>query len=202
MIRKSIILIIACVSIALEAQVGIGTQSPSSELDIDTENSGIPALKLNPQTAPVGTMTGQLSVIGDILCMFDSTRNKWLSVEVTPLQFGYALSADNVNLWFGGDVEDNNSGAMMPFDGTIVYIGVKSSGGNQTKRMDIRINGLDVGNNTDPTLDGRFNLISGSFTYTDYNIDFNSGDYISIRAAANGSPVDDPTAILWVKRRF
>jgi len=181
------------------AQIGIGTTSPSAELEIETSNTGIPALELNPQTAPTGSADGQLAVIGDKLYMYDDTRNKWLSVETTALQYGFAFTADNQTLWIGGDVDNNNTGALMPHDGTIVYVTVQSSGGNTSKRMDLRINGSDVGNNSNPTLDGRFNLSGGSFTYTDFNIDFNAGDYITIRAANNGAGVDDPVAIIWVK---
>lgn len=185
----------------LLSQVGIGTNIPTAELEIQTSNSGIPALELNPQTAPVGSVTGQISLIGDKLFMYDATRVKWLSIESSALQYGYEGSADDVNLWFGGDVENNDSGALMPFDGTIVYVSVQSSGGNNSKRMDLRINGTNVGNDTDASLDGRFNLEEGSFTYTHYNIDFNKGDFLSMRAARNGSSVSDPTAIIWVKWR-
>lgn len=181
------------------SQIGVGTTSPTSELEIETTNTGIPALEINPQTAPVGSADGQLAVIGDKLYMYDLTRTKWLSVETTALQYGWAGSADNQLLWFGGDIE--NTGPLMPLDGTIVYVTVNSSGGNATKRMDLRINGSNVGNNADPTLDGRFNLVGGSFNYSSYNINFNAGDYITINAANNGSAVDDPAAIIWVKWR-
>jgi len=185
----------------LVAQVGVGTTNPTSELEIQTTNTGVPALELNPQTAPVGSADGQLSVIGDKLYMYDETRSKWLSIESNPLQYGYALSADNQVLWFGGDIESSTNGAIMPFDGTIIHVTVSSSGGNASKRMDLQINGSNVGNNLDPTLDGRFNLSSGSFTYTDFNIDFSAGDFISIKAANAGAAVEDPAAIIWVKWR-
>ncbi len=183
----------------LLSQVGVGTTNPTSELEIETTNTGIPALEINPQTAPVGSADGQLAVIGDKLYMYDLTRLKWLSVESTALQFAWAGSADNQLLWFGGDVE--NTGPLMPYDGTIVYVTVNSSGGNATKSMDLRINGTNVGNNADPTLDGRFNLAGGIFNYTNYNINFSAGDYITIHARNAGSAVDDPTAVIWVKWR-
>lgn len=181
------------------SQVGIGTTSPTAELEIATTSTGIPALELNAQTAPTGSVTGQLAVIGDRLYMYDATRIKWLSIESTALQYGWAGSADNQLLWFGGDVE--NALPIMPLDGTIIYVTVNSSGGNSSKRMDLRINGSNVGNDPDPTLDGRFNLSSGSFSYSSFNIDFNAGDTITINAASNGSAVDDPVAIIWVKWR-
>jgi hypothetical protein len=191
----AIVLSLGC----LNAQVGIGTLTPSAELEIEGTNTGIPAFELNPQSGPTGSATGQLAVIGDKLYMYDDTRGKWLSTETTALNYGWAGSADNQVLWFGGDVE--SIGPVMPYDGTIVYVTVNSDGGNATKRMDLQINGTDVGNNADPTLDGRFNLTTGSFSYNAFNIDFNSGDYLTILAANPGGGVVDPVAIIWVKWR-
>ena len=81
-------------SCGLFAQVGIGTITPNAELEIKS-NSTLPALELNPQTAPVGTATGQIAVIGDKLYMFDVTRAKWLSVEATMLNFGLENGTDD-----------------------------------------------------------------------------------------------------------
>lgn len=161
---------------------------------------------MNPQSSPTGSVTGQLSVIGDKLYMYDATRSKWLSTETTALQYGYALDADNQALFFGGDIgidptNQDNSGAKMPFNGTMVYLTIQSSGGNSTKRFDIKINGSDVGNSGDPTLDGRINLVGGAFSISTLNINFNAGDYITIKAANAGAPVDNPAAIIWVKWR-
>lgn len=188
------------------SQVGIGTTTPTAELEIETTNAGIPALELNPQSAPIGSVTGQLAVIGDKLFMYDATRVKWLSVETTALQYGYEAIADNRVLWFGGDIGRNTSteddtGPKMPFDGTIVYMTIESSGGNASKSFDIEISGTAVPNNADPTLDGRFHLSGGAFTRTTFNIDFNAGDYIMLKARSNGSGVRDPAAIIWVKWR-
>ncbi|NMH87841.1 hypothetical protein [Flavivirga algicola] len=200
------LMLLFCMHYYSFSQVGIGTTSPTSELEIETTNTGIPALELNPQSAPTGTVTGQLAVIGDKLFMYDATRTKWLSVETTALQYGYGTSTDDQTLYFGGDIgyylaPQDVSGPKMPFNGTIVYLTIESSGGNASKRFDLLINGTNVGNNSDPTLDGRFNLSGGSFTRTTFNIDFNAGDYITIRAASNGSAVEDPAAIIWVKWR-
>ena len=188
------------------SQVGIGTTTPTAELEIETTNAGIPALELNPQSTPVGSVTGQLAVIGDKLFMYDATRVKWLSVESTALQYGYESTADNRVLWFGGDIgrntsTENDTGAKMPFDGTIVYMTIESAGGNASKSFEIEISGTPVPNNADPTLDGRFHLSGGTFTRTTFNIDFNAGDYIMLKARSNGSGVLDPAAIIWVKWR-
>ena len=188
------------------SQVGIGTTNPTAELEIGTTNTGIPALEINPQTAPVGSVTGQLAVIGDKLFMYDATRVKWLSVETTALQYGYESTADDRVIWFGGDIGRNTSteddtGPKMPFDGTIVYMTIESAGGNASKSFEIEINGTAVPNNADPTLDGAFDLSGGTFTRTTFNIDFSTGDYIMLKATSNGSGVLDPAAIIWVKWR-
>lgn len=196
-----LVTVICLIGHIITAQVGIGTTNPTSEFEIATSNTGIPALELNPQSSPLGTTTGQLAVIGDKLYMYDATRGKWLSTNTVPLQYGYAGSADGDNFWFGGDVENNNSGALMPFDGTIICVSIVSSGGNASKRIDLRINGTNVGDNANPTLDGRFNLVSGRHIYTNYNIDFNAGEFLSIYASSTGSSVFDPTAIIFVKWR-
>ena len=122
------------------AQVGIGTITPSSQLEIsnDISNPNLPLLELNPQSAPVGSATGQLAVIGDILYMYDGTRGKWLSLETVSLQYAKNGGADNDGLRFGGDVRDNSSGAKMPFDGTIVYATIETSGGVADKLFDIK----------------------------------------------------------------
>mgnify|MGYP000262383510 CR=1 FL=1 len=197
-----ILVFLLCFNVpTLWSQVGIGTTDPSAELEIETTNTGIPALQLNPQTAPDGDADGQLAVIGDKLYMYDLTRDKWLSLEVTALQFGRNGGADDELLRFGGDVRDNSSGPLMPFDGTIVYMTIQSSGGVANKQFDIKINGSDVGNNADNTLDGRISLSSGSFTETNYNIDFDAGDYINLEVRNNGGEVDDTAGVIWVKWR-
>lgn len=203
--KNTYLAILLCINCFLGfAQVGIGTTTPSAELEIETTNTGIPALELNAQSAPTGSVTGQISLIGDKLFMYDATRGKWLSLETTALQYGKSGGVDNENLEYGGDMDTSGSGPKMPFDGTIVYMTIESSGGRDNKQFDLQINGSDIGNSGTAALDGRIDLSSGSFTYTDYNIDFDAGDYITIEARNNSgsnSDVDDPAAVIWVKWR-
>ncbi|MDO5971584.1 hypothetical protein Q4Q35_17405 [Flavivirga aquimarina] len=183
------------------SQVGIGTTAPTAELEIETTNTGIPALELNAQSAPTGTVTGQIALIGDRLYMYDATRSKWLSLETTALQYGKSGGTDDERLEFAGDLTNNGSGPRMPFDGTIVYLTIESSGGVSNKQFDLKINGSDVGNSGTASLDGRISLSGGSFNYTDYNIDFDAGDYVTIEARSNGGDVNNPVAVIWVKWR-
>jgi hypothetical protein len=180
----------------LNAQVGIGTLSPSAELEVEGTNTGIPTLELNPQSAPVGSATGQLAVIGDKLYLYDDTRGKWLSVEATALSFGSSGSTSNAPLRYGGDVLNLNSGAQMPFNGTIVYVSATSSTGFATKGMEVRVkNGTTIQSTI------AFNLVANKFSKTDYNVNFNAGDYINTFVVNAGGFVGDPTVTVWVKWR-
>lgn len=179
------------------SQVGIGTVAPTAELEIETTNTGIPALELNPQTGPTGTVTGQIAVIGDKLFMYDDTRNKWLSVETMPLQYGRNGNADNQRLHYGGNMQNNNSGAMMPFNGTVVAVSSRSSGGQSDKQFQVRIrNGT-----TNQSGTFTFDLVSNEYISTTTDANFNSGDYINVHAQAAGSTVSNATVILWIKWR-
>lgn len=188
---------------ATYSQVGIGTTDPTAELEIETTSSGIPALEINPQTTPTGTANGQITVINNKLYMFDTSRGvlsalgKWLSVETTTLP--YARGGNNRNnqvLRFGGVVSNQNSGALMPFDGTIVVGSARISGGDATKQFSIEVrNGATVVSTTN------FNLTASEYTDTTLNIDFSAGDYIIARISNVGTTVNNPNLILWVKWR-
>lgn len=180
---------------AMYSQVGIGTIVPSAELEIEGTGT-LPALELNPQVAPVGTATGQIAVIGDQLYMYDATRAKWLSASATPLTWSKNGSADDENLRFGGDVADTNSGAAMPYNGTIVFVSARASGGLATKGFEIRRRNGPFTWSTTP-----FNLVGGNFRDTSYNVDFNAGEYINVYAVAAGAAVTNAAVTVWVKWR-
>ena len=181
------------------SQVGIGTTNPTAELEIATTNTGIPALELNAQTTPAGTVTGQLAVIGDKLYMYDATRVKWLSIETTALPFGRSGNQDNVNLRAVANQSNNRSGYLMPYDGTIAYITAKSNNnsGAQTKQFSVQVRN---GNTTNSTTN--FTTSSSEYMSTTLNVDFSSGDYINgtINNDGNGN-VNNVSVIVWVKWR-
>lgn len=199
--KKHILIFLLIIHFNGYSQIGIGTTNPTAQLEIVAPSTGIPSLELSPQSLPIGTANGQIAVIGDKLYMYDLTRVKWLSVEATSLQFGYDGSSDGQVLLTGGDVTDSDSGAKMPFNGTIVYVTVQSSGGNTNKRFYLRLNGSNIATNANPNLSGRFNLSGGAYTSTSYNINFNAGDYLSTRSSSSGSSVSDPVVIIWIKWR-
>lgn len=193
------ILISVLFSNLLLSQVGIGTTNPTAELEIGTTSNGIPALELNAQTAPVGTVTGQLAVIGDKLYMYDATRSKWLSTEVSSLSFGRSGNQDNVNLRATGNQGNTRSGYLMPYDGTIVYATVKSNNGSgaQSKQFSIRVrNGNTTNSSTNITTS------SSEHISTNLNVDFSAGDYINgtINNDGNGN-VNNASIVVYVKWR-
>jgi len=177
-------------SITIYSQVGIGTTTPTAMLDIVGANTGIPAFKITPQSAPIGDTTGQLAVIEDILYMYDATRAKWLSVESTSLQFGKNGGGDDEYMRFGGDARNSGSGALMPYNGTITAISILAQGGKSNKQFKVHING---------STEASFNLSSYKCSQTNTDIDFSSGDYIHLRISGSGGDVNHATAVIWVK---
>ncbi|WP_146191782.1 hypothetical protein [Algibacter marinivivus] len=188
------------------SQVGIGTTTPTAELEIQTSDVGdplldIPALEINPQTTnvPTGSTTGQISVIGDKLYMYDGTRNKWLSIETTKLHYGRGGNRNNEVLRYVGDFGNQNSSALMPFDGTIVHITARARGGlaNKDFSVEIRNGNAIVGTAT------TYSLASSEFIDTTTNTNFSAGDYIISRIAntPTTATVQDLIVTIWVKWR-
>ncbi len=175
--------------------LGIGTVNPTAKLEIDATAENIPALEIVPRaTAPTGTANGQIAVIDNSLYMFDTSRNKWLSMETMPFPFGRDGGTSDRYLDFANIQNNSDTGAKMPYDGTIVAITVESSGGNSTKGFEIRKNGT-------ATSLFSFNLASNAYLNSMTNIDFNAGDYLNVYVVSAGSNVTRPTAILFIKWR-
>ncbi len=176
-------------------RLGIGTVNPTAKLEIDATSENIPSLEIVPRTtAPIGTANGQMAVIDNSLYMFDTTRNKWLSMETLSFSFGNNGNTNNRYLNFATVTNQQNSGAKMPFDGTIVAITTETSGGAANKGFEIRKNGATASI-------FNFNLASGNYNNTTTNIDFNAGDFINIFVVPAGGTVANPTTILFIKWR-
>jgi len=197
-LMKQQLTIILCLFVFnnLISQVGIGTSNPTAELEINTSNNGLPPLELNPQSSPTGTAAGQIAVIGDQLCLYDVARGKWLSVTSSTYTFGREGDLNDDKLEYAGDII--NSGPQMPYDGTLVYATINSSGGNPTKGITLRI--FDEDDNFLNALN--MNLVNGNLIVSDMNIDFSEGDYFRVRVddSADGD-VSDVSVVLWTKWR-
>ena len=142
----------------------------------------------------MGTATGQLAVIGDQLYLYDNTRVKWLSVESSTITFGEDGGADDANLEYAGDI--TNSGPNMVRKGTIVYVAMNSSGGENNK-----IASIDITDDLGALTSHQIQLSGGSRIYDNFNVDFEEGDRIQLNVSDIGSDVEDMTVILWVKWR-
>lgn len=90
---------------------------------LDASNSIWAPLELVPQAAAPGgyLKDGQISIIDGILCAFDETRNKWLSVDRKLIAWGKDKASQNQYLsHWSGNSPSNNSGLRMIRDATIV----------------------------------------------------------------------------------
>ena len=198
--RRFFILLSALSLYISVAQVGIGTTNPTAELEIATTNTGLPALELNPQTAPAGTTTGQLAVIGDRLFMFDATRSKWLSVAETAIQFARDGNVNTQTLRFGGDMVNGGLGPLMPRNGTIIAV-TATTFSNSTKSFELRVREYNPGTGaTTTTQSHTFSLINFEHIDQNLNIDFNTNDFITVRGSTGGN-AQDPAIVIWVKWR-
>ena len=194
------LLIVAIIPGTIWSQVGIGTTNPTSELEIATSTNGIPALELNPQTTPVGTATGQLAVIGNILYMYDATRVKWLSVAETALQFSRDGNVNTQTLRFGGDMINGGLGPLMPREGTIVAI-TATTFSNPNKNFELRVRRYDSTSGIiSTTQNDIFALTNFEYVNVNMNIDFGPNDFITIRGSAGGN-AQDLTVVVWIKWR-
>ncbi len=200
---KTLLILLLLISINLTAQVGLGTLEPTASLEITTEPSGIPALRLVPQEDPMGSETGQMAVIGDKLFLFDAVRDKWLSVEKTIFEFGRlgSGSAPAEVEFAGGDLQN---GPRLPFNATITGISLNATKDTNSRDVYLLINGVRLLNNDiDPSKDGVFNLNSSTLIYknTMYNVDIKAGDMISFQVDNTVNDVENLIITLDIKWR-
>lgn len=151
-------------------------------------------------TAPSSNLAnGQeftFSLGGGMPCkaIYDSTRSKWLSTQMTPISFGRSGSVDQALLAVGTCVA-LGSGVKIPYNATIVAITSQSSGGNSTKQMAVLVNG-----SLTPAV--TWNESGNTALLNNVNVDLNAGDFIRAGADAPGAAVDDPVVTVWICWRF
>jgi len=135
--------------------------------------AGYAALQITPAvSAPTqGLQDGQITIVGGIQYQYDSTRNKWLSVNKETPSFigrfgcGNYLSTDK----HGG----LNSGFTVFRNGTITGITGNIGWGAQNKTFYIMKNGIHTNLQT-------FVMNAGKIVDTSLNIDIVAGDIIQI----------------------
>lgn len=193
---KSLLLfaLLSAYGLCVYAQVGIGTTTPNAVLDIQSPSDNLPALELNPQTNPIGTAAGQISVIGDRLFLYDATRSKWLSTETSIFSFGDEGSIDEGNLEYAGDITDN--GPRIVENASIVYLTANSTQGNQSKIISLNIT------DSHGTVTGHeFQLVNGSLILENLDIEVETGDSIQVSAVSVGGPIRGLSVTFWTKWR-
>lgn len=181
---------------AIYAQVGVGTTAPVGKLTVDASADTTAALELVPQPTPSTNLAaGQIAVIGDKAYMYNVDRDKWLTLESTAIQFGRNGSITTENLRYAGNLANQNSGALMPFNGTIIAITAKGATGDDTGLQ------LRVRNGTTTIATENFNLAGLEYIDTTTDIDFSSGDYLVARATDGSTTTSHISLTLWIKWR-
>lgn len=179
--------------------VGIGTTTPdaSAKLDVDSTTQGFaPPRMTNAQILAIASPVDGLmaySTDDTIMYQYDDSRSKWLSMHEFQMEFSENGGADGVNLRYGGDMFDDDSGFLSPLDGTITRVTCISDGGNATKGFEIRINDA-----TGPAAYS-FNLVANRHIDNVVNVSFAADDVITTFAVAAGGGATDPAMTIWYK---
>lgn len=141
----------------------------------------------NITNSPVGSIT----IINGDLYFRDATRNNKL-LSAAECQYMWSESSINGQYMGIGDVQNADTGYLIPSDFTLTKVSVISAAGNATKQFEIRVN-----NNTVNT----FNLIDNQYINTTLNIDLFAGDVLKMFVSGAGSSVRGAVAILYGKWR-
>ena len=194
-ITTFVFLFLACTTLA---QVGVGTTSPVGKLTVDASADTTAALELVPQPTPTTNLAaGQIAVIGDKAYMYDVSRSKWLSLEILPIEFGFSGARDNVYLRSAGNVNNANSGPIMPYNGTIVAVTANSNNGSTTKEFEVRVRNGTTTNSTQS-----YNLVNREFLENNTNLDFDAGDFLKVFINDDTTgDVNNLNVVLFVKWR-
>lgn len=188
------------------AQVGISTTNPTATLEIATSDTEtMPPLEIESRSvAPIGTSDGQMAIIDNILFLYNVTKNKWLSLETIPLTFTNYAMTGNLSYSYGSLTTTNglNVGIKLPYDGTIVAITFQQhyNSNAANKNIEIRRNFTQV---SPIDIIHTFTLTGITYNNNNTNIDFNSGDYLSLYSANDLVPgnLNYPVATLFIKWR-
>jgi hypothetical protein len=160
---------------------------------LSATNGGAPIQLSNLTSAPTQNLSvGQLAVVNGVLVAYDSTRNKWLSVDRTNV--AYFARFGNGNYLSSYIHSDINAGFTALTNGTITGVSAAGGVGNQTKTFYIRKNGSTLALYT-------LQLVAGKFTANNLNIDFNQGDVLQIFCSPAGDAINSPNVTLNVASR-
>ncbi len=141
-----------------------------------------------------GLAAGQMAVKDGILCVYDGSRSKWLSVQRIFLAFGRKGNTKNQYLnYAAGNLASNNSGYRIPRNATIVSMsGQLDASGTVDMRLRSNDNAANIATLTitaaigdqDNTLD----------------VDTSQGDYLQMYSD-NANSVEDPMIVIEIAYR-
>lgn len=178
------------------AGVGRAVIVDSGAVKLDATSGTYAPIELTQQAAlpTSGLAAGQLAVKDGILCCYDGTRSKWLSVQRIYLTFGRKGNTSNQYLNFAaGDLPSNNSGYRIPRNATVVSISAQ----------------LDVSGTADMRLrsnDNAANIASLAITAAlgaQSNVidtDISAGDFLQMYSD-NATAIADPIVVVEVAYR-
>jgi len=142
-----------------------------------------------------GLSDGQLDIKDGILCIYDSNRSKWLSVQRQFLVFGRRGNSRNQYLGFyGSRLVSNNSGLRLARAATIVSMaGQIDASGTCTFNVRRNDTATNIENLTITAAIGNEDISK--------NTDLNSGDYIQCQIGAT-TAVNDPIIVIEIAWRL
>ncbi len=178
------------------AGVGRTVTVDTGSVKLDATSSTYAPLELTEQAAlpTSGLAAGQVAVKDGILCCYDGTRSKWLSVQRIYLTFGRKGNTSNQFLSFGGgNLPSNNSGFRIPRNATVVSMsGQLDSSGTSDMRLRTNDNAANIA-----TL-----AIAAAIGAQDnaLNVDISAGDFMQMYSD-NATGVEDPMIIVEIAYR-
>ena len=178
------------------AGVGRAVTVDTGAVKFDATSSTYAPLELTEQSAlpTSGLAAGQVAVKDGILCCYDGTRSKWLSVQRIYLTFGRKGNTANQFLSFGGgSLPSNNSGFRIPRNATIVSMsGQLDSSGTSDMRLRSNDNAANIATlSISAALGAQDNTI---------NVDVSAGDFMQMYSD-NATGVEDPMIIVEIAYR-
>ena len=178
------------------AGVGRVVTVDTGAVKFDATSSTYAPLELTEQAAlpTSGLAAGQVAVKDGILCCYDGTRSKWLSVQRIYLTFGRKGNTSNQFLSFGGgNLPSNNSGFRIPRNATVVSMsGQLDSSGTSDMRLRSNDNAANIA--TLPIA-----AAVGAQDNT-LNVDISAGDFMQMYSD-NATGVEDPMIIVEIAYR-
>jgi len=145
-------------------------------------------------TAPTSSLAaGQLAFVNGALYNYDGTRTKWVSVDEQ--HYDWSDQAANGKYLKVGSALGTEVGFKIPLNAVITKVTARVTGGNLTKELQIRKNGL-------PTPIKTFSLVAGEYTSTNDDISLTAGDYIQLYVSGSGEAIHDPVVSVYLRFRI